>query len=98
MGAQPARVAAAHAAFKGAVALATEVAIRLGMLLALTVAVKVHQDCQAVLKAHWLDGKRLHLFLRATTGLGLNAETHLGKVGKATQAQLFTLQLVGTGS
>lgn len=77
VGSQSTWMAAAHATFKGAITVVTAVAVRQGILLALTITIKVHHNCQAVLKAHRLDGKIFLLFLGAATCLGLNAEADL---------------------
>lgn len=95
VGSQPAWMAAAHATFEGAIAIVTAVAVRQGMLLATTITIEVHQHRQAVLEAHWLDGKRLLLFLGATTCLGLNAEAYLGS---GTQAETLIMYAKETHS
>lgn len=81
--AQPPRIAQAHAALEGAIAVVTG---RAGWLLGAltgTVAGEVHGDLQRVLKAHRLDGERAALLLGATVQPRLNAEGHLERAKKA---------------
>lgn len=76
---QATRVAHAHAALEGAVAVVAFGAVGLRFGLALAVTLEGDVDEEGVLEAHGFDDKCLFLLLRAATSPGLHAERDLDK-------------------
>lgn len=76
-------MAQAYATLKGAIAVATFGAIRLGFGLALAVALKGDSDGEGVLEAHRFDDKGFLFFGWATTSTSLHTERDLPKSTEA---------------